>query len=103
MAEVGFGPPLTYLSVLLADFMSLVKYYFSALSVAHEMSAFARLDVGIPARGWQGTYGNLGVSSDPRVRTIVSRKSQEQKMESGGSRQTGYNLRVAAGALRRTC
>ena len=30
MAEVGFGPPLTYLSVLLADFMSLVKYYFDA-------------------------------------------------------------------------
>jgi hypothetical protein len=47
MAEVGFGPPLTYLSVLLADFMSLVKYYFYALSVAHEMSAFARpTDVG---------------------------------------------------------
>jgi hypothetical protein len=72
MAEVGFGPPLTYLSVLLADFMSLVKYYFSALSVAHEMSAFARLDVGIPARGWQGTCGNMGVSSDPRERTIIS-------------------------------
>jgi hypothetical protein len=45
MAEVGFRPPLTYLSVLLADFMSLVKYYFYALLVAHEMSAFARLDV----------------------------------------------------------
>ena len=30
MAEVGFRPPLTYLSVLLADFMSLVKYYFDA-------------------------------------------------------------------------
>ena len=72
MAEVGFGPPLTYLSILLADFMSLVKYYFYALLVAHEMSAFARLDVGIPARGWQGTYGNMGVSSDPRERTIIS-------------------------------
>ena len=30
MAEVGFGPPLTSMSVLLADFMSLVKYYFDA-------------------------------------------------------------------------
>ena len=28
MAEVGFGPPLPSMSVLLADFMSLVKYYF---------------------------------------------------------------------------
>ena len=30
MAEVGFGPPLTSMSVLLADFVSHVKYYFDA-------------------------------------------------------------------------
>ena len=63
MAEVGFGPPLTYLSVLLADFMSLVKYYFYALSVAHEMSAFARpTDVGNTRQRMAGDlweYGRL--------------------------------------------
>ncbi len=31
MAEVAFGPPLLYLSVLLADYLRLVKYYFYAL------------------------------------------------------------------------
>ena len=30
MAEVGFGPPLTSMSVSVADYMSLVKYYFYA-------------------------------------------------------------------------
>jgi hypothetical protein len=31
MAEVAFGPPLLYLSVWLADYLRLIKYYFYLL------------------------------------------------------------------------
>ena len=53
MAEVGFGPPLTSMSVLLADFMSLVKYYFDADGARVRCLAVAQpLFTPSPYEGW---------------------------------------------------